>query len=94
MRIPSISVVATLCGTLLAGGALAADERRPVDAAPAYGDSADIPASDPAVRRPQSVEEDSVNVRQEPSGPDIGPGAERDSLVPLPEDNDGRIDPQ
>lgn len=86
----------TLCGVclLLAAGLAQAEDRPPVSASPGYGDGADISASDPAVNRPQTTEQDSLNVRQEPSGPDIGPGAERDSLVPIPDDNDGRIDPQ
>lgn len=86
-----------LCGLALAlgsGPALADDLRSTPSDTPVYGDSADIPAHDPAVNRPQTTEQDNVSVRQEPSGPDVGPGAERDSLVPIPDDNDGRIDPQ
>lgn len=82
---------------LLASAVLVAEEgRRDANpAAPVYGDSADIPAHDPSVNRPEATRYDEdMNVRQEPSGPDIAPGAERGSLVPIPSDNDGVIDPQ
>ncbi|MGE3772690.1 MAG: hypothetical protein AB7I32_07170 [Gammaproteobacteria bacterium] len=90
------TLTTTLCGVCLAMATtfVHADDHRHATDAPSYGDSADIPASDPAVNRPQTTEQDNLNVRQAPSGPDIGPGAERDSLVPIPDDNDGRIDPQ
>lgn len=81
--------------TLTAGPALA-DDAQPDTAPgqPVYGDSADIPAHDPSVRRPQTTDETDLHLRQAPSGPDESPGAERGSLVPIPEDNDGIIDPQ
>lgn len=89
-------MAAMLCGgaLLLSIGLVQADDTRPADTTPVYGDGADLPANDPVLKRPQTADHDHVDVRQGPSGPDIGPGAERDSLVPIPEDNDGRIDPQ
>lgn len=81
--------------TLAAGPALADDaQRNTAPDQPVYSDSADIPAHDPSVRRPQTTDETDLHLRQAPSGPDESPGAERDSLVPIPADNDGTIDPQ
>lgn len=81
--------------TLLSTLALADDGARSTGAnPPLYGDTADIPAHDPSVRRPQETTQTEVTVRQEASGPEIAPGAKRDALVPIPADNDGRIDPQ
>jgi len=107
MRMPFMPAAATLCGAcfMLATALVHADERHPgdatpsYDAAPRYDDSADIPTSDPALRppqptEPQDTEQQDFNLRQEPSVPTSDPGSERDSLVPIPDDNNGRIDPQ